>query len=116
VLEQSDRALKRPGDARERRAQPNPVTAHQSEEADMTHAIEITVKRSARGNWEVYESGFEAPLAEFADREDAIDYARGIAATKARASIDAEPDADMPGVRESYALDPVSGKSHRLTA
>src|SRR5262245_14716853 len=82
----------------------------------MTRPIEITVKRSARNSWEVCESGFEAPLAEFADREDAIEYARGIAATKSRASVDAEPDADLPGVRESYALDPVSGKSHRLTA
>jgi len=82
----------------------------------MTQAIEITVKRSARGSWEVCESGYEAPLAEFADREDAIGYARGIAATKARASIDAEPDEDMPAVRESYTLDPVSGKTHRMTS
>lgn len=76
----------------------------------------ITVKRDPRGRWAVCESGFDAPIADFDEREDAIEYARGIASTKPRASIDAEALDDLPAVRESYALDPVSGKSARLSA
>ena len=81
----------------------------------MTATCQITVKRDARGRWAVCESGFEAAIADFDDREDAIEYARGIASTKPRASIDAESMDDLPAVRESYALDPVSGKSARLS-
>ena len=78
--------------------------------------ILFTVKKSARGTWAVCESGYEKPLAEFEERTDALDYARGLAATKPRASIDAEGDESSPGVNESYALDPVSGKSSRMNA
>jgi hypothetical protein len=82
----------------------------------MTQGTELMVKRMSGGRWEVCESGFEKPLADFDNREDAIEYARGIAATRPRASIDAEPDETLPELRERYALDPVSGKSQRLDA
>jgi len=78
--------------------------------------ILFTVKKSPGGTWAVCETGLQVPLAEFDEREDAIEYARGIAATKARASIDAEADGSAPGLRESYVLDPVSGKSSRMNA
>lgn len=83
----------------------------------MAHGqIVFTVKKSPRGTWAVCETGTPLPLAEFDERDDAIEYARGIAATKARASIDADGDGQAPGLRESYALDPVSGKSSRMSA
>ena len=78
--------------------------------------VVFTVKKSRNGAWAVCESGFEKSLAEFDERDDAIEYARGLAATKPRASVDAEGDDRMPGVSESYALDPVSGKSSRVSA
>jgi len=81
----------------------------------MTSTCQITVRRDERGRWAVCESGFEAAIADFDEREDAIEYARGIASTKPRASIDAESMNDLPAVRESYALDPVSGKGARLS-
>jgi hypothetical protein len=76
----------------------------------------FTVKRSAHGRWAVCETGFEEPLAEFEERNDAIEYARGIAGTKPRASIDAEGDDTFPAINERYALDPVTGKSSRMDA
>lgn len=82
----------------------------------MTATCHITVKRDPHGRWAVCESGFEAAIAEFDQRDDALEYARGIASTKPRARIDAESQDDKPAVRESYALDPVSGKSARLSA
>lgn len=78
--------------------------------------IVFTVKKSVRGTWAVCETGFEKPLAEFEERDDALEYARGLAGTKPRASVDAEGDGSSPGVNESYALDPVSGKSSRMNA
>jgi hypothetical protein len=78
--------------------------------------VVFTVKKSPRGTWAVCETGLQVPLAEFDERDDAIEYARGIAATKPRASVDADGDGGEPGLRESYALDPVSGKSSRLNA
>ncbi len=83
----------------------------------MAHSqIVFTVKKSLRGTWAVCETGFEKPLAEFEERDDALEYARGLAATKPRASIDAEGDEGSPRLNESYALDPVSGKSSRMNA
>lgn len=76
----------------------------------------FTVKKSGRGRWAVCESGFEKPLAEFDERVDAIEYARGIAGTKPRASIDAEGDATSPAINETYALDPKTGTSTRMDA
>ncbi len=78
--------------------------------------ILFTVRKSPSGTWAVSESGLQVPLAEFDERHDAIEYARGIAATKPRASIDADADGAQPGLRESYVLDPVSGKSSRMNA
>jgi len=83
----------------------------------MSHGqVVFTVKKSTGGAWAVCETGFEKPLAEFDVRDDAVEYARGIAATKPRASVDAEGDGSAPGLNESYALDPVSGKSSRVNA
>lgn len=82
----------------------------------MTTTIGFTVKKSTEGRWAVCETGFQEPLAEFEERDEAIEYARGIAATKPRASVDAESDNVSPGVHESYALNPVSGKSSRMDA
>lgn len=82
----------------------------------MTMTTVFTVRKSAQGRWAVCESGFEKPLAEFEERDDAIEYARGMAATKPRASVDAEGDQTSTGLYESYALDPVSGKSSRMDA
>jgi hypothetical protein len=76
----------------------------------------FTVKRSGRGRWAVCESGFEKPLAEFDERVDALEYARGIAGTKPRASIDAEGDGASPAINETYALDPRTGTSARMDA
>ena len=38
--------------------------------------IKFTVKQSGQGSWVVCEGGFEKPLADFDNRDDAIDYAR----------------------------------------
>jgi hypothetical protein len=81
-----------------------------------TSTIVFTVKKSEQGRWAVCETGFEEPLAEFEERGEAIEYARGMAATKPRASVDADGDQSSPGLHESYALDPVSGKSSRMDA
>ncbi len=78
--------------------------------------IVFTVKKSPRGTWAVCETGFEKPLAEFDERDAALEYARGIAVTKPRASIEAAGDGSSPGLTESYALDPVSGRSSRMNA
>ena len=50
-------------------------------------------------------------MAEFDERDDAIDYARGMAATKPRASVDADGDDDSAPLHESYVLDPSTHKS-----
>lgn len=76
----------------------------------------FTVKRQRQGRWSVCETGFEEPLAEFDERDDALDYARDMASTKPRASVDAEGDDTLPDLHETYALDPVSGKSSRTDA
>jgi hypothetical protein len=76
----------------------------------------FTVKRSGRGRWAVCESGFEKPLAEFDERVDALEYARGIAGTKPRASIDADGDESSPPINETYTLDPGTGTSKRMDA
>ena len=65
----------------------------------------FTVKQSRPGRWSVCEAGFEKPLAEFADRDEAIDYARAIAATKPRASLDAEGDNGSTAVHENFELE-----------
>jgi hypothetical protein len=38
-----------------------------------------TVTRSRSGQWEVTEPGVGRPIVSFSDREDALDYARGLA-------------------------------------
>lgn len=65
----------------------------------------LTVKHSMRGRWEVCDAALEEPLADFEQRQEAVDYARGIAATKSEASVQTFDEWGDPEPRESYALD-----------
>ncbi len=49
--------------------------------------FEYTVKPNERGQWEVYEGNHERPLASFAEKFDAVDYAHRLAETKNVASV-----------------------------
>ena len=69
------------------------------------------VKQSGQGRWVVCEGGFEKPLADFDKRDDAIEYARGVAATKPRATVTADGDSGSVPLRESYVLDPSTHRS-----
>jgi hypothetical protein len=80
-------------------------------DAPEVQETKFTVKRSEQGCWAVCETGFRKSLAEFGNRDDAIEYARGIAATKARASLDADGDDSAAPVHETFALDPSVHKS-----
>jgi hypothetical protein len=40
------------------------------------------------GQWDVNEQGFEKPIASFADRSAAVEYANRLAATKTDASVE----------------------------
>jgi len=87
------------------------VGGRKSGDASEVRETKFTVKQSAQGRWGVCEGGFEKPLAEFDERDDAIDYARGVATTKPRASVEADGDDDSAPLHESYALDPSTHKS-----
>jgi hypothetical protein len=87
------------------------VGSRKSGDASEVRETKFTVKQSGQSRWVVYETGFEKPLAEFDQRDDAIGYARGLAATKARASVDADGDNGSAPLHESYALDPSTNKS-----
>jgi hypothetical protein len=71
----------------------------------------FTVKHSGQGRWVVCEGGFEKPLADFDKRDDAIEYARGVAATKPRATVTADGDSGSVPLHESYKLEPSTHKS-----
>ena len=85
--------------------------SRESGDASEARKTKFTVKQSEQGRWAVCEAGFERPLAEFDQRDDAIDYARGVAATKPRAIVDADGDNDSPPLYESYTLDPSTRKN-----
>ena len=87
------------------------VGSRESGDASEGRETKFTVKQSAQGRWGVCEGGFEKPLAEFDQRDDAIDYARGLAATKSRASVEAEGENGSAPLHESYTLDPSTHKS-----
>jgi len=82
------------------------VGSRESGDTSEARETKFTVKQSEQGRWAVCEAGFQRPLAEFEQRDDAIDYARGIAATKPRAIVDADADNDSPPLYERYTLDP----------
>lgn len=71
----------------------------------------LTVKHSMGGRWEVCDAALEKPLADFSERDDALDYARGIAVTKAAASVQTFDQWGEPELRESYVLDAGSGRA-----
>ena len=73
----------------------------------------LTVKHSMQGRWEVCDSALEKPLADFETRDDALEYARGIATTKSEASVQTFDQYGEPELRESYVLDATSGRSIR---
>jgi hypothetical protein len=89
------------------------VIAGSRESGDPSEVREIkfTVKQSGQGSWVVCEGGFEKPLADFDNRDDAIEYARGVAATKPRATVTADGDSSSVPLHESYALDPSTRRS-----
>ena len=87
------------------------VGSRKSDDEPEVRETKFTVKLAGPGNWVVCEAGFEEPLAEFEERDEAIEYARGVAATKPRASVDADGDDDSAPLHESYALDPSTHKS-----
>jgi hypothetical protein len=80
-------------------------------DAPEVQETKFTVKRSEQGPWVVCETGFRKSLAEFGSRDDAIEYARGLAATKARASIDADGDDSAEPLHETFALESSVHKS-----
>lgn len=51
-----------------------------------------TVSRVPSGQWGVLQSGFREPLACFRDQEDAVEYARRLAGTKASADVEVAGD------------------------
>jgi hypothetical protein len=71
----------------------------------------LTVKHSMQGRWEVCDAALEKPLADFENRDEALDYARGIATTKSAASVQTFDQYGEPELRESYVLDATSGRS-----
>lgn len=75
----------------------------------------LTVKHSMQGRWEVCDTALEEPLADFEQRDQALDYARGIATTKPDASVQTFDEWGDPELRESYVLDPASGRSIRAS-
>ena len=87
------------------------IGSQKSGDASRVRETKFTVKQSAQGGWVVCEGGFEKPLADFDKRDDAIEYARGVAATKPRATITADGDSGSVPLHESYALDPSTHKS-----
>jgi hypothetical protein len=62
------------------------VGSRKSDDEPEVRETKFTVKLAGPGNWVVCEAGFEEPLAEFEERDEAIEYARGVAASRARAS------------------------------
>lgn len=50
-------------------------------------ATVFEVRRSAEGDWMVFETGFGAALSTFADKHDAIAFASGIARGRSAAEI-----------------------------
>ncbi len=75
----------------------------------------LTVKHSMVGRWEVCDTALEKPLADFDKRDEALDYARGIAVTKAAASVQAFDQWGEPELREAYVLDAASGRTIRAS-
>lgn len=75
----------------------------------------LTVKHSMVGRWEVCDTALEKPLADFDKRDDALDYARGIAATKPAASVQTFDQWGEPELREAYVLDAASGRTIRAS-
>lgn len=75
----------------------------------------LTVKHSMQGRWEVCDSALEKPLADFENRDEAVEYARGIATTKSEASVQTFDQYGEPELRESYVLDAHSGRSIRAS-
>ena len=52
--------------------------------------VSYVVKQSSSGEWEVNESGFDKPIASLPTRDEALDYAQRLAATKESADIRCE--------------------------
>jgi hypothetical protein len=50
--------------------------------------IKYTVCFAQSGQWDVNEQGFEKPIASFADRKAAVEYANRLAATKTDATVE----------------------------
>jgi hypothetical protein len=63
----------------------------------------------------VCDAALEKPLADFENRDEALDYARGIATTKSAASVQTFDQYGEPELRESYVLDATSGRSIRAS-
>jgi len=75
----------------------------------------LTVKHSMQGRWEVCDTALQKPLADFGSREDALDYARGVAARRPEASVQTFDQWGEPELRESYVRDANSGRSIRAS-
>ena len=80
-----------------------------------SHKTVLTVKHSMQGRWEVCDAALEKPLADFENRDDALQYARGVATTKSEASVQTFDQWGEPELRESYVLDARSGRSIRAS-
>jgi hypothetical protein len=87
----------------------------QADKTTHPHRTVLTVKHSMQGRWEVCDEALEEPLADFEHRDDALEYARGIATTKADASVQTFDQWGEPELRESYVLDAHSGRSIRAS-
>jgi len=88
----------------------------QPDKTAQSHQTVLTVKHSMQGRWEVCDAGQEEkPLADFDSRDDALEYARGIASTKPEASVQTFDQWGEPELRESYVRDTASGRSVRAS-
>ena len=88
----------------------------QTDKTAQSHQTVLTVKHSMQGRWEVCDAGQEEkPLADFDSRDDALEYARGIASTKPEASVQTFDQWGEPELRESYVRDAASGRSVRAS-
>jgi hypothetical protein len=88
----------------------------QADKTTQTHKTVLTVKHSMQGRWEVCDAAQEErPLADFDTRDDALEYARGVAGTKPEASVQTFDQWGEPELRESYVRDAASGRSVRAS-
>ena len=65
---------------------------------DQTGVLVFMVSHGPDSTWDVYEKGFDKPLASFERRTQACDYAHGLASLKPGSLVISDPPDDPPGL------------------